>query len=533
MFGSKRSRDNSKYYHFHEDYGHDTNDCRHLKIQIQEAINSGQLSHLVKDIKKEKTKVNDTPRGEAKKDKSTAPTEAPILMVNRGGYEAKETLAESKAYQEEITLPPIASTNNAPVIIEAEVFGRKVGRVYMDNRSSCEKSDGGWRMCVDFADINKACPKDCYPLPEIDYKVESLSGFRLKCFLDAYKGYHLIQMAIEDEDKIAFFEGEEFSATGRCLEGLFLGHLITKQGIKFNLAKIKAVIKLEQPQALKDIQSLNGKLVALSHFLSKGAERSLPFFKILKDCKGKKKIEWTDEADSIKGRGNPNMPIKQTLAEPEKKGRIAKWAIELGEHDIVFRKREETSLGKEWKLFTDRASSFNGTGAGLMLIDPEEKEYAYALRFEFETNNNEAEYEALLAGLRIAQEMEIKKVVIFLDLQLVVNQIKGSYVAKQLSIKEHLQKVKIALKKFEGCTVEHIQRNQNKKADALSKLASMTFEHLTKEVLVKVLNKRSIEEKEVLTIKSKEERNWMSLIQEYLVSGLSSKDEKEAQRIRI
>ncbi|GKE87394.1 reverse transcriptase domain-containing protein [Tanacetum coccineum] len=53
-----------------------------------------------------------------------------------------------------------------------------------------------------------SCPKDCYPLPEIDWKVESLAGFRLKCFLDPYKGYHQIQMAEEDEDKTVFFVGE-------------------------------------------------------------------------------------------------------------------------------------------------------------------------------------------------------------------------------------------------------------------------------------------------------------------------------------
>ena len=59
-------------------------------------------------------------------------------------------------------------------------------------------------MCVDFTDLNKACPQDCYPLPEIDWKVESLCGYPLKCFLDAYKGYHQIQMAKEDEEKIVF-----------------------------------------------------------------------------------------------------------------------------------------------------------------------------------------------------------------------------------------------------------------------------------------------------------------------------------------
>ncbi|GJT48348.1 hypothetical protein Tco_0974505 [Tanacetum coccineum] len=70
MFGSKRSRDTSKYCHFHEDYGHATNDYRHLKVQIQEAINSGQLSHLVKGIKKEKAKSTDTPsRGRQERQK--------------------------------------------------------------------------------------------------------------------------------------------------------------------------------------------------------------------------------------------------------------------------------------------------------------------------------------------------------------------------------------------------------------------------------------------------------------------------------
>ncbi|GKE60469.1 reverse transcriptase domain-containing protein [Tanacetum coccineum] len=86
--------------------------------------------------------------------------------------------------------------------------------------------------------------------------------------------------------------------------------------------------------------------------------------------------------------------------------------------------------------------------------------------------------------------MEIEKVAVFLDSQLLVNQIKGTFAAKQASIKDYLQKVKTAPRGFEDYIVEHVRRNQNKKADALSKLASMTFEHLTKEVLVEVLTKR-------------------------------------------
>ncbi|GJZ95145.1 reverse transcriptase domain-containing protein [Tanacetum coccineum] len=189
-------------------------------------------------------------------------------------------------------------------------------------------------------------------------------------------------------------------------------------------------------------------------------------------------------------------------------------------------------LSCEWKLFTDGAASFDGSDAGLMLIDPEEKEYTYALCFRFETKNNKVEYEALFAGLRISQEMEITSLTIFVDPQLLVNQIKGTYAAKQPTIREYLQKTKEALKRFDNYKIEHIRRNQNKKADALSKLASMTFEHFTKEVLVEVLSKWSIEEKEILQVKTKEGESWMTPIHEYLVSGLSSEDPKESRKIR-
>ncbi|GJV89045.1 reverse transcriptase domain-containing protein [Tanacetum coccineum] len=65
-------------------------------------------------------------------------------------------------------------------------------------------------------------------------------------------------------------------------EGAFLGHVVSMQGIKACLEKTEAVMKLQSPQTLKEAQSLNGKLASLNRFLSKFAERSLPFFKTLK-----------------------------------------------------------------------------------------------------------------------------------------------------------------------------------------------------------------------------------------------------------
>ncbi|GKB53482.1 reverse transcriptase domain-containing protein [Tanacetum coccineum] len=325
-------------------------------------------------------------------------------------------------------------------------------------------------------------------------------------------------------------------------EGPFLGHLITKQGIRANPSKVKAITDVEQLKTLKDVQSLNGKIAALSRFLSKDAKRSLRFFKVLKRCTDKKNIQWKQEAEAALQEMKKFMEILPTLTAPVQ-GEVLMMYIKTSTESIsasLFAKREKeqvpiyfvsrvkqgdelnypgmeklilalvhaarrlrrsdetpkdflikvplednkkeevekadtkptkTELSCEWKLFTDGAASSNGFGVGLMLIDLEGKEYTYALSFEFKTINNKAEYEALLAGLRISQEMEITSLAIFVDSQLL---------------------------DFDSYMIEQIQRNQNKKSDALSKLASMTFEHLTKEVMVEVLPKWSIEEKEIL-----------------------------------
>ncbi|GKG00193.1 reverse transcriptase domain-containing protein, partial [Tanacetum coccineum] len=60
-----------------------------------------------------------------------------------------------------------------------------------------------------------------------------------------------------------------------------------------------------------------------------------------------------------------------------------------------------------WTLYTDGAASLKGSGASLVLIGPSGVEYAYALRLTFASTNNKAEYEALLAGLRIARRMNV------------------------------------------------------------------------------------------------------------------------------
>jgi hypothetical protein len=75
---------------------------------------------------------------------------------------------------------------------------------WLANLVLVEKHDGSWRMCIDYTSLNKACPKDEYPLPRICQIVDSTTSCELLSFLDAYSSYHQISLVIDNEEKIAF-----------------------------------------------------------------------------------------------------------------------------------------------------------------------------------------------------------------------------------------------------------------------------------------------------------------------------------------
>uniref|UniRef100_A0ABQ5GFU6 Reverse transcriptase domain-containing protein n=1 Tax=Tanacetum coccineum TaxID=301880 RepID=A0ABQ5GFU6_9ASTR len=112
----------------------------------------------------------------------------------------------TRSTEEKGTGPGACESHQVEVqkLLEARIMREVYYHEWLSNPVMVKKHDGSWRMCMDFTDLNKACPQDCYPLPEIDWKVESLWGYPFKCFLDAYKGYHQIQMAESDEEKTTF-----------------------------------------------------------------------------------------------------------------------------------------------------------------------------------------------------------------------------------------------------------------------------------------------------------------------------------------
>ena len=75
---------------------------------------------------------------------------------------------------------------------------------WLANLVVVRKANGKWRLCIDFTDLNKACPKDPFPLPRIDQTVDSTSGCDLLSFLDAYSGYHQIFTSKEDGEKTLY-----------------------------------------------------------------------------------------------------------------------------------------------------------------------------------------------------------------------------------------------------------------------------------------------------------------------------------------
>nr|GEV14250.1 reverse transcriptase domain-containing protein [Tanacetum cinerariifolium] len=151
----------------------------------------------------------------------------------------------------------------------------------------------------------------------------------------------------------------------------------------------------------------------------------------------------------------------------------------------------------------------------------------------FAASNNEAEYEALIAGLRIAVQMGVQNVHVSVDSKLVANQVLGTYVAKKENMIKYLEKVKSLISGFTNFSISQVPRSKNKKADSLSKIASTSFAHLSKQALVEILKEKSIKEKEVTTVVEEDGPTWMTSIMEYLKEWTLPSDRKESKKLRI
>ncbi|XP_077250203.1 uncharacterized protein LOC143889755 [Tasmannia lanceolata] len=181
-----------------------------------------------------------------------------------------------------------------------------------------------------------------------------------------------------------------------------------------------------------------------------------------------------------------------------------------------------------WILHVDGSTSKGGYGAGVVLQGPDGFVAEYALCLNFKASNNESEYEALLAGLNLAAELGAKKLKFYSDSKLVVEQVNGTYEAKELRMKRYLQKVREKLDGMGEVEVLQVPRGMNDRADALSKMASEET-HDFGSVYTEILLHPSIDEKQVLKILAGP--NWMDPIVRYLKDEILPEDKLEAWRL--
>nr|GEV15406.1 reverse transcriptase domain-containing protein [Tanacetum cinerariifolium] len=465
-------------------------------VSLELALESGKLNHLVKDVRQ---------RGRGGQ-RNNSPQKAKVInMVHCNSLDRKRktTMTDEKWMNVPIMFPPVLARDlsEEALVVETEVEGYLVRRIHIGEWASIEimfehyfniihpsirSRREGKKQAIGppeeegTKDDVSLMEQDYYPLLERDSKIEAIIGFPLKCFLDTYKGYHQVQMAEEDAVKNAFYIDQGT-------------YCYTK--MPFGLKNAGATYQREDQghsrnavtQNVGEMQSLAGKLAVLNSFLSRSAEKSLPFFETLKDItkENKHNYRWTEKAKNafqelkkmvldLPDLTTPlpketlfvylaeskeavsvvllvmalalrhmsrrlrryfeahpitvitDQAIKQILNNADTSGRLAQYFVELAAYNITY---ESCSAIKGQILAdfinevpVDGASSAKGSGAGVVLISLTKTKYTYALRLSFERTNNQAEYEALLAGLRIAKKMGVQVVSVNVDSKLVASQ---------------------------------------------------------------------------------------------------------------
>jgi ribonuclease HI len=174
-------------------------------------------------------------------------------------------------------------------------------------------------------------------------------------------------------------------------------------------------------------------------------------------------------------------------------GCISKWAVELGALSIDFKPRtaiksqalvdfmaewRENQLPtpvdklEHWTMYFDGSLNLDGGGAGVLFISPRDEQLKYVLQILWEVSNNEAEYEALLHGLRLAISLRIKRLLVYGDSLLVVQQVNKEWDCNKEMMDAYVQEVRKLENKFSGLEVHHVVWEHNIGADILSKLGS-------------------------------------------------------------
>ena len=230
-----------------------------------------------------------------------------------------------------------------------------------------------------------------------------------------------------------------------------------------------------------------------------------------------------------------NYPIMKMLTKPDLVGRMIGWTIEFSEFHIRYQPRETiksqalanfaTELTPQpteeahpqWILHVDGSSNNLSYKAGVVLEGPGEIIIEQALKFEFKTSNNQAEYEAIIASL-LATELEVTRLICKSDSRLVVGQLKEEYEVRETLLQQYFHFVRNLMPKFDKVLIQHVRRENNTRANALSYFATTKQKRIHRSVIHVTLAKPSVSTEECMTTDT--QPNWMIPIKQYLADKM-------------
>ena len=180
----------------------------------------------------------------------------------------------------------------------------------------------------------------------------------------------------------------------------------------------------------------------------------------------------------------------------------------------------------------------HGGWCGIIIITPEGMGLEHSFRLGFKTSNNEAEYEALIGGLKTALDLGTQDVEVYSNSQLVINQVQGSFEARDSRMKEYLKVAKQIMAKFSTTSVTQVARGKNRHANSLATLASIMTEDIPRQIKVELIAEPSISAmadwatKVDVAVITTAGSCWMDPIIEFLAEDRMPDDKSKANKIR-
>ncbi|KAL8114594.1 hypothetical protein AgCh_021455 [Apium graveolens] len=210
-----------------------------------------------------------------------------------------------------------------------------------------KKKDGSMRLYIDYRELNKLTIKNKYPLPRIDDLFDQLKGAAWFSKIDLRSGYHQLKIKAEDIPKTAF----------HTREVQFLGHIISREGIQVDPAKIEAVLNWERPKTPTEVRSFLGLAGYYRRFVKDFAKIATPLTKLTRKSE---KFVWNDKCEECFQELKNRLVTAPVLVLPDEQGNFVIYndASYRGLGSIVFVLKlwRHYLYGEKYEIYTDHKS---------------------------------------------------------------------------------------------------------------------------------------------------------------------------------